>query len=156
MFPPFRIPNPFSSFPSFLWEKCLAVGIAKASDTLCEHLGNLTVKCWVQQPSSWLNPLHCDCWVISVLGDQYQVKICRSIIMEAFAHPFCHFIEFREGLEEVQNKHCNRSLSGLCHIQLWFCPQPWGSGGSKRTVCQSSAVLLFFPHAAVGLVLMLA
>lgn len=97
MFPPFKIPNPFISFLPFLWEKFLAVGIAKASNTLCEHLGNMTAKCWVQQPSSWLNPLRCDCWVISVLGDQYQVEICRSIIMEAFAHPFCRFIEFREG-----------------------------------------------------------
>lgn len=75
----FRIPNPFSSFHSLIWEKSLAAGIAKASDTLCEHLGNLTVKCReVQQPSRLLSPLRCNCWFISVLGDQYQMSLFKQ------------------------------------------------------------------------------
>lgn len=43
--------------------------------------------------------------------------------MEAFVKHFCHFMEFSEWLEEIQNEHCNQKLSVVYYAQLRLCPQ---------------------------------
>ena len=156
----FRIPNPFSSFPSFLWEKILAAAIAKASDTLCEHLGDLTVKCWVQQRSSWLSPLHCNCWVISVLGDQYQVSLFLRELVEvsSWKHLLILSATLSSSVKGWKRFRTN-AVTGdflVCYTRLWFCPQAWCSGGTKRALYLSILSCSSFPHTAVGVVLTLA
>lgn len=141
---------PSVPFPLFFENKSLAAGIAKASDTQREHLGNLTVRCWVQHPSSWpksfaLQSLgYLSPWR-PISSESFFNSICSSSIMEASSHLFCSSIKFSEGLQEAQNECGNRKLSALCYAWLRFCPQAWCSSGTKHRLhlCWSCSGLLF-------------
>lgn len=107
MFPPFRIPNPFSSFPSFLWER--------KSGTCDSKIFRHTENIW-KLDSEMLSPaaleLLCESPLLQLLfylcpwraapSESLVNSIGGRIIIETFAHPFGPFIELSKGLEEVQ------------------------------------------------------
>ena len=146
LFPPFRIPNHFSSFPSSLWKKrCGSWDSKSFGDTVWTSVKldskELSPPAKELAKSSALQRLSYLCSWRPILSESVFRRFGRSIIREAFDHPFWYIIKLSKGLEEVQNKHCNRKLSGPYYAHLWFCPWAWSSSGTKNTQCRSSAVL---------------
>lgn len=68
--------------------------------------------------------------------------------MEAFAHPFDHFIKLSKGLEEVQEN----SVTG----EFLVCVMPGCGSVHKCGICSWILSSSSFPHTALGVVLMLA
>lgn len=153
VFPLVRNPNPFSSFIS-LRKKSLAVVTAKASDAL-RTSGNLTVKCWAQQPHSCcLSPLRCNCWVISVLGDRFQASLFSRALVERSS--WKHLLILLVTLSSSE-KGWQRFRKTLSQEAFWFvsCSAVTLSPGLTQQRHQMwdmffDPQLFIFPHSSGG------
>lgn len=106
VFPLVINPNPFSSFTSFLREKkpgsCDSRSFRHTENIWKLDSEVLSPAAPQLSESSALQLLGYLCPWRSISSESLFKSVGRKIIMEAFAHPLGHFIEFRKGLEEVQ------------------------------------------------------